>query len=91
MESEDTQWISMCSVIRAQKTIFLNVVEEKEKNEWYGRDKKERRSKDIHKEMMKLVEKRINHEKIKLKIKFKKMNEIKGAKICDLEVNLNLI
>lgn len=41
--------------------------------------------------MMKLVEKRINHEKIKLKIKFKKMNEIKGAKICDLEVNLNLI
>lgn len=91
MESEDTQWISMCSVIRAQKTIFLNVVEEKEKNEWYGRDKKERRSKDIHKKMMKLVEKRINHEKIKLKIKFKKINEIKGAKICDLEVNLNLI
>lgn len=91
MESEDTQWISMCSVIRAQKTIFLNVVEEKEKNEWYGRDKKERRSKDIHKEMMKLVEKRINHEKIKLKIKFTKINEIKGAKICDLEVNLNLI
>ena len=88
MESEDTQWISMCSVIHAQKTIFLNVVEEKEKNEWYRRNKKERRSKDVYKKMMKLIQRRINHGKIKLKIKFKKTNEIKGAKICEFDLEI---
>lgn len=34
--------------------------------------------------MIKLVQRRINHGKIKLKIKFKKMSEIKGVKICEI-------
>lgn len=81
MESEDTQWISMCSVIRAQKTIFLNVVEEKEKNEWYRRDKKERRSKDVYKEM-KFVQGNINNGKT---------NEIKRANTQSMKFDLKVI
>lgn len=67
------------------------MVEEKEKNEWYRRDKKERRSKDVYKEMIKLVQRRINYGKIKLKIKFKKTSEIKGAKICEIWSRSNII
>lgn len=67
------------------------MVEEKEKNEWYRRDKKERRSKDVYKEMIKLVQRSINHGKIKLKIKFKKTSEIKGAKICEIWSRSNII